>query len=268
MSDQNPNQAPPSSLEISKQTIDVTGPRTVQASRGFGWFGDGFVLFKRSPWIWILNTIIFFVIFILLGMIPIVSLLSSLLSPVIVAGLMLGCQALDKGEQLEVSHVFAGFQKNTAKLVGLGAINLLLWLILVAIAVGIIMWMGGMDMTSLDAASFETGEMNPEEMMDSLLGVLIVMLLVIPMAMLFWFAPTLIVLHDDMGIFQSMKLSFMGCAMNILPFTLYGILGMVLTIVASLPMGLGWLILMPVLFGSIYVAYKDIYLLKSDAWPV
>jgi uncharacterized membrane protein len=43
------------------------------------------------------------------------------------------------------------------------------------------------------------------------------------------------------------------------PFLLYGIVLFILAIVAVIPLGLGMLILGPVIYASIFVAYKDIF---------
>ena len=46
---------------------------------------------------------------------------------------------------------------------------------------------------------------------------------------------------------------------NVIPFLIYGLVGLVLTIVATIPLLLGWLVLIPMLIASIYVSYKDIF---------
>jgi len=51
-----------------------------------------------------------------------------------------------------------------------------------------------------------------------------------------------------------------GASKNILPFLVYGLVGLALAVVATLPIMLGWLILVPVLISSTYCAYKDIFL--------
>jgi uncharacterized membrane protein len=43
------------------------------------------------------------------------------------------------------------------------------------------------------------------------------------------------------------------------PFLIYGIIMLVLSILATIPLGLGWLVLGPVAVASVYVAYRDIY---------
>jgi uncharacterized membrane protein len=57
-----------------------------------------------------------------------------------------------------------------------------------------------------------------------------------------------------------MKASFTGCLRNILPFLLYSVVLFVLSIVASVPLLLGWLVLGPVFAASVYTSYRDIYL--------
>ena len=67
-------------------------------------------------------------------------------------------------------------------------------------------------------------------------------------------------MFQDQGAVQAMKESFSGCLRNIVPFLVYGVVMMVLSVLASIPVGLGWLVLAPVLAASLYTSYKDIYL--------
>ena len=76
--------------------------------------------------------------------------------------------------------------------------------------------------------------------------------------MAYIFAPALIVMHDVTAV-EAMKLSFTGCLRNILPFLLYGLVAMLLGIIAAIPFGLGFLVLMPVLTASIFAAYRQIF---------
>lgn len=255
MSEQNPHQAPAANIEMAASPGQLSGARTVAAGRGLSWYGEGFELFKQSPWIWILNIVLFFIIMSVMSAVPFVSILSSLLYPVFVAGLILGCRDLDEGNELKVSHVFAGFQHRTGPLVGLGAINLILSILFVVVIFGVMFGMG-----SLDLDAMQTGQMSEEQALSMTLVGLVAMLFMMPLLMLFWFSPTLIVLNDEIGIIEAMKLSFLGCLKNILPFLIYGIVGFILMIIATLPLALGWLVLAPVLLGTVYVGYKDIFL--------
>src|SRR5689334_6394772 len=51
-------------------------------------------------------------------------LVGGLLFPVLMGGLMLGCDALRRGEPLTVAHLFAGFNQNAAQLILIGALYL------------------------------------------------------------------------------------------------------------------------------------------------
>lgn len=255
MSEQNPYQPPVANIEMAASVGQLSGAKSVAVGRGLSWYGEGFEIFKQDPWIWILNIVVFFIIMSLLNVIPFVSILSSLLYPVFVAGLILGCRDLDEGNELKVSHVFAGFQHRTGPLIGLGAINMVLGILLVAIIVGLMFGLGGFDFEAM-----ETGEMSDEQAMSMALAVLVGMLFMIPLIMLTWFAPTLVVLNDDIGIIGAMKLSFLGCLKNILPFLIYGIVGFILMVLATIPLALGWLVLAPVFLGTVYAGYKDIFL--------
>lgn len=255
MSEENPYQAPESNVEQVVEIGSLTEPQSVPAGRGVGWITDGFGLFKMAPGIWIANIVIFFIIVMVLSFIPIVSLVINLFMPVFTAGFMLGCRDLEEGNDLQISHLFAGFQNRTGALVAVGALYLVMIIIVMGVA------FGGMFMAGGGTAMLE----NPEAMQNGamptamLLAVLIGTALMIPVVMAYWFAPALIVFNEELGVIEAMKMSFMGCLKNIIPFLLYGIVAMVLAIVASIPLMLGWLVLGPMLIGSMYVAYKEIF---------
>jgi uncharacterized membrane protein len=88
--------------------------------------------------------------------------------------------------------------------------------------------------------------------------VLVALLLAIPLLMAFWFAPALIVLRGEEP-FAAMKASFNACLRNIPPFLVYGLVGLLFAILATIPLGLGWFVLAPVYVATIYASYKDIF---------
>lgn len=236
-------------------------PAAVAMGHGLGWIGSGWGLFKQAPFAWIGVLVIFMLISIALALVPVIGgIVSMLLSPVLMGGLMAGAHAQAEGDSFRVDHLFAGFKNNTASLVGVGGLymlgSILLGLVAVIIMIGPIMGAAG----GMDTQAFEN---HPELMFEALgptmiVVFLVIMALVIPLVMAYWFAPALVMLNG-LGPFAAMKLSFLGCLKNILPFLLYGLIGSLLMILAIIPFGLGLLILSPVLLASIYAAYRDIY---------
>lgn len=260
----NGNPYSPPQTEVADPINDIPGylrdsPRSNGIGRGWGWLAEGFGLFKAAPGIWILNIILYGLFLFLLMLIPFLgSLGQALLSPILTAGLMKGSHDLERGEALTVAHLFTGFQERAGALMAVGAFSMVGTIIVVIAAVGI----SGVGMSTFMA--LEGGnEISPEQIQEMLPAIMlmsaVMMGLMIPLMMAVWFAPALLMLHKEVGVFQALKLSFVGCIKNILPFLLYGIIGTILAIVATIPVGLGWFVLAPMMVASIYTAYKDIF---------
>ncbi|HSB47990.1 MAG TPA: BPSS1780 family membrane protein [Burkholderiales bacterium] len=231
----------------------VTGGRAVGAGQGWTWIAEGFGLFRKAPGIWIAAVVILFVILIVLAFIPLLGAVATfLVMPVFVGGLLLGCRALQGGGELELAHLFAGFKEQTGNLIVVGALAIGAWIIVmipVVLIVGTGAVMALLRGDAAGAAAMGGGV---------LLAWLVALALSIPIYMALWFAPALVVLRG-MAPVAALQESFFGCLKNILPFLVYSIVLMVLGIVASIPLGLGWLVLGPTLIASVYVSYRDIF---------
>src|SRR3569833_3086075 len=95
--------------------------RALDSSRGVAWLIDGWNVFKRNPGVWVLITLHIIVLNILIGMLPMVGLLTTLFVPVIAGGLLLACMRVDDGGEIEVGMLFDGFRSPAfSKLVMLG----------------------------------------------------------------------------------------------------------------------------------------------------
>jgi uncharacterized membrane protein len=58
---------------------------------------------------------------------------------------------------------------------------------------------------------------------------------------------------------DAIRQSFSGCLTNIVVPIVFATLYLVSAIVASIPFGLGWIVLMPVLVLTMYTSYKDVF---------
>lgn len=236
--------------------MPVLQARQVSAKRGWDWLVEGFALFRRNPLIWIALFSAYLLIGTVLSMVPIVGpILLNLLAPVFVAGFMIGCRVLEEGGELEIGHLFAGFRHHAAQLITIGGI----YMVGIILIVGIMLI--GTDQTALQAVL--SGErLSPEQtramgqgfVLTSLLG----LLLLVPLIMAYWFAPVLTAFHGVPG-FAAMKQSFFACLKNFGPFLVYGLISMILLVLAALPFGLGLLVMIPTMIASLYVSYKDVF---------
>lgn len=232
--------------------------RSVGAGNGWNWIVGGFSLFRQSPVIWIALFFVYLLIGMALSMIPLIgSIAFNLVAPVFMAGFMLGCRAIDMGEELEINHLFAGFRQNTAQLITVGGI----YLAGIIVVAGIILLAGGGD--ALQALSQHPG-MDAQQAMAQApgtgftLALLLGLTALMPLIMAYWFAPTLVVFHD-MPALAAMRLSLLACLRNILPFLVYTVISALLLVVAMIPLGLGLLVMIPTITASLYMSYKDIF---------
>jgi hypothetical protein len=258
---ENPYAAPRSHVEDAPTSLPdgdfIPEGRSVPAGNGWRWIADAWAFTGQQRGTFIGVFLLWVLLAIVLGVIPILgSILSALLMPVITAGFILGCDALRRGERLEVGHLFAGFQNHAGKLITLGAIQLACVIVMVLIVMAIFgSTIGGFFIGG-------GGQPNPEEIMGMfttiLLAVLIMLALSIPLYMAVWFAGPLIVLAQS-DVVPALKTSFFACLKNILPFLIWGIAIFFLSILAMIPLMLGWLLLGPVMLASIYIGYRDIF---------
>jgi hypothetical protein len=232
----------------------MTGGRAVGAGQGWAWIADGFGLFRKAPGIWIALVVLLLVILLVLAFIPLLGAVATiLLMPVFIGGLTLGCRALQGGGELELSHLFAGFDKaHAGNLIVVGALAIGGWIIVMLPVVAIVGMGAVVGLMRGDAAG--VAAMGGSLM----LAWLVALALSIPIYMALWFAPSLVVLRR-MAPVAAVKESFFGCLKNFVPFLVYSIVFVVLGILASIPLGLGWLVLGPVTVASVYVAYRDIF---------
>jgi uncharacterized membrane protein len=253
--EENPYTPPEADLE-QPMDGDMTGPHGVDATNGFKWIGKGWWHFKQAPISWIAVMLIWFVLIFIISLIPILGALAvNVLTPVLIAGLMIGCNEQDHGDDFSISYLFSGFANNAGQSVMIGVFYLIF---IFLFAFGFAALMFG------SIGELASQQENPEAMAmmffspSFIISLLVASLLFIPVMMAYLFAPALVVL-EDMSAWEAMKMSFMGCLKNFLPFFLYSLAAIVMMIVAAIPFGLGLLIVSPILIAAIYAAYRDIY---------
>jgi uncharacterized membrane protein len=237
-------------------------PRAVAAGRGAEWWGEAWRLFVPSVGVWLLIIVILFVINVVLALIPIVGQFAcQVLFPVFAGGLMLGCRAIDRGEPLTVNHVFAGFSERAGPLLVVGLLYTAIALVITLAVAGVLIVAFGVAILSKLFQlqdPFSAGVALGSAFLAVLVGALLLTLLLLPLVMAIWFAPALVVLRG-LEPWAAMKTSFRGCLENFVPFLLYGLIGIGLAIVATVPLMLGWLVVGPLTIASVYTSCCDIF---------
>jgi hypothetical protein len=236
-------------------------PGNVAPGHALQWIADGWRLFMKSPLVWAAQAFIAFVILAALGMLPILGWAAAPIAlPVLVAGMLSGAQALDRGETLRIDHLFDGIRRHAGNLLLLGTFHLLgaLLAALVATAIGGSAVLTGMLVGSVPGAGVAAGGV--------MFGALVFTMLWVLLLMALWFAPALVMLHEVAPL-EAMMLSARACFHNLLAFIVLAALLYVLAWVALLPAGLGMLALLPVTAGALYAAWRETFAPLLPALP-
>jgi uncharacterized membrane protein len=240
-------------------------PQHLAAGQGWQWIKQGYALFMKAPLLWIVVVLICFIAAAGLSAVPVVGEpLTSLLLPVVLAGLMAGCRALEHGEELELAHLFSGFQQHTTQLVTLGGIALVGQFLIF----GVMMMVGGATLVGIlmSGQPVEDPEIIKQAISGAGIAVLLGITLFSVLLMTMQFAPMLVYFNNATPL-EAMKLSLRAFIDNIGPMLVYGVTFMLLAILASIPMMLGWLVLLPIMFTSLYACYRDIFPAEKENQP-
>lgn len=188
------------------------------------------------------------------------SVASHLLMFVFSGGLMIAARDTQHGKVPQFRDLFAGFGPQGGALVGAG---LLVFVASLAV-VGLMLLIGlGTLFGSLSAAgSYEQiasrGFAMEGVALESLVLLLICLLLFVPISMAAWLAPALIMLRGA-GPVDALRWSLNACRHNLGALTVYGLVGIILGLVATLMFMIGWFFLLPLLFLSSYAAFRDMF---------
>jgi hypothetical protein len=277
-----PASRPAGAVPEPARSVAAAGANARPAASGWGWIKQAWAQFRQQPRVWLAAVALVYLVSFVLSLVPVVgSLVSMILGPVFAGGLMLGAQSQQRGGPLRVGVAFDGFSRNGGQLALVGALYLA-GLVVVFVAAGLVAMAAG----SVTASSLEALSSNDPEIVAAAMGpglilfFLIAMLFLVPLLMLYWFAPALVAL-DGMSAVEAMRVSFFGCLKNIVPFLVYGLGWFVILVAFSLLFGLLTallgavaetlavvvaLLLVPlmlvfaaVVLLSIYAAYHDVF---------
>jgi uncharacterized membrane protein len=270
MSDLPPFLMPSPDVSFGSGTFDKAG-RKVAAARGVEWVRQGWELFKRNPGIWIAITIIMAAVSMLLMIIPFIGPLAvNFLIPVLLGGIMLGCQSLAANTGFGIDTLFAGFKQNTSNLVLTGVFYLAgSFIIGIVVSVIALIFVGGAGLVGASGTSSSSLALLALAGGGLLIAILVGLALYVPLLMAFYFAPPLVMLRE-VAPFDAMKASFAACLKNIVPFLVFGavtfvpfliffVIVLVLPILAIILLFISMLVLAPVLMGANYASYMDIF---------
>ena len=258
----------------------VEAGRIVPAGNGWRWYQHGWRLFRAQMGLWIGVGLMFFLLTTVIQIIPILGFIASFfMAPLLIGGLMVGCHTIDCGGRMQFGDLFAGFSRSMGPLLILGLLEIagLITIGLITLAI-----MGAsLAMPDFDALGLRF-----------LFALLVGLVLIAAYLSAVWFAPALIVLNN-LSAWAAIQAGFKASLRNWRSFTVFGLAGLLIAIpvvlifsamagglAASAIVGSGagissmiWGVLFvmvplmivcfaalaPIVFGSIYASYRDIF---------
>ena len=253
--------------------------RVVSAARGVRWLAEGWRLFRAAPFGWLAAVFGYWLLMSVVSLLPIIGpAAAAILVPAFSVGFMALARAAGRKAPLELGLLFDGFRHELRPQIVLGALYL-----------GCLVLMLGASALADEGALAQwllTGRRPGEEVLQSpaFFGALVATaMLYMPVMLAFWFAPPLVAWHST-GALKALFFSLAASMMNWRAFLGYGAVTALVTLVipflavaalalfaegGQLPAA-GFILpimilLLPTLFASFYVSYRDVF--GYDAAP-
>jgi len=267
--------APQSNLERPNPNGNdgfLAEPLARGAGAAMGWISKGWTLFKLQPVPWLLLGAALLLCLIVVFVVALIPILGSLVQmvvqfgmifvmPAILAGFYMAMDRVNRGEQIEFGQLFGGFRTNFGQLVMVGLLNFgasMIFGIIFAIGIGIVV------ASTIGLGAF-TGQSGGNMDAFGVVAIVLIAILVLfaivagfVINMLFWFAPMLVAMNNMTAV-DAVKLSWKASKLNFGGYLVYMLLTMLLVLAGYITCGLGLLVVMPVLVGASYSAYREIF---------
>lgn len=219
-----------------------------------GWFKYGWGIFTKAWLMWIVALIGFFVISLVLGFIPLIGqIATAALGPVVGLATVFMVRNIEQTGSVNFGSVTENLKAKSQPLLifmGIGIGFSILSVVLIKLMAG-----SGAAVGSMSGAD---GMQMAGGIAGAMFGGIITLTLGLVYAMGAFFAFPLIAATDVAAI-DAFKASFKASIVNFIPCLVYGLLIFVLSFGAIFTLGLGFLILGPVLVGANYQAAKEMF---------
>ncbi|KIA79870.1 hypothetical protein BI343_06075 [Chromobacterium amazonense] len=240
------------------QSFDTPPPaRKVGAGRGWRWCVEAFYIVREQPLTWVLLTLVYLMIHFVINLVPFIGgLIGAVIGPVFAGAFVMAARKSERGEELELGDLFAGFRLMPGPLLQVGAI----FFALMAAAM-LIVGMAGVSTGMMSGMA--SGHLAIDGKPAAAGGFVAVLLLMMSLVMFvvslsYWFAPSLVAL-ENVSPWQAILASLRAGLSNWLPMLVAGLVLGLLLIPAMLTLGLGLLLWCPIAFVTAYTSWKDVF---------
>jgi uncharacterized membrane protein len=226
--------------------------RTVSAEHGSQWIANAWTLFRQRPTVWIALGAIYLAVSLVLATVPIAADLTSVFTVLWAGGMTAAAQTCATTGIVRIADAFDGIRKKFQPLFTASLVALLASLICdvagAHISAEFHLLISGNPATSAGGTPW--------------LAALLYAVAALGGSMALWLAPSLIVLYDT-TLGAALKASFLAICRNPWPTLVYGAFVAGLVLAALITLGIGLVIVAPLVCLSTYAASRDLYIEES-----
>lgn len=247
---------------------------------GWNWLTSALAIYRRNPAFLALVCFSYWALVIIINLIPLIgAILGSIVMPALSVGVMNACRDLDQGRAPVPGSILSGFGENRNTLFILGGLYLVLSQGLIFVS----SLLDGGQLQGFLLTAKLPAPASPDQLLVRLTP-LIIFALFLPVFMAYWYAPMLAAWHR-LSVTKSLFFSLIACGRNWRAFLIYGlVLFVVLMVIPGsflflvgliLPQARGivglilgvplLMMVMPVVFASFYVSYRDVFSTRESA---
>lgn len=222
--------------------------KPVPTYQGKQWLINGWNLFKKKPLTWVFMLLIFDIFMIVSSNFFIGKFIAALFMPVLAGGVFIAFDNMSRDETIGLENLFSVFNNKPIlkELITVGIIGVAM----VALTL-VLLYLTG---TEYEVKVAGTTDVYETETKGSVYTSIVSFFW--PCALIFSIP---LVAINKVNAIPALKQSLQGLVLNIVPMFIFAVMIFLLAIVSILPVGLGLLVLIPVLFGAVYTGFKEIY---------
>ena len=237
------------------QVIDV--PTTA----GVAWIKLSFALFRAQPLGWISLVSVWLLATLVMFFVPLIgAAVATILQPGFFASFVLAARDQEAGQRVGAHQLLAAFRVNGRALMVIGSITLLVEILLMVI----LGWLGLPRAVSADGSGLPDMRAYAQSLDGREWIVVAGFALMAVIKGALWFTAAILALNQ-MPAAHAIRWSCYALIANVLPMLLFGVLLMLIFMVAALPPFIGLLVAMPIYAISHYVSYRELFRTSAQA---
>ncbi len=220
----------------------------IPANRAVDWYKQAWGLFSKDMTTWVLMTLLLGVGAIVLNILPIIGqIILLVLMPSLIGGLLFAAKEASEGKPVKLEYLWSVLKSSSKRneFLALGGI-----MFAVFVTIGIISAAFVGDSLLRGASSGLMGF--------GIGGMLFMLVVGFASFVLFNYTPALM-LFRDMPLFDALKACAATASTQVVPLLVFFLIYAVISFIASIPFGLGLLVVIPLTSIAVYLSHKELF---------